>query len=339
MTKPSIVGGIYEVGIGVNDLPRAIGYWERFGYRMVAGATLSADVAATLYGVNSAGRSVRLQHLDSDHGLVRLTQWEQSTGAGLGLEPLRGLGSRWSTQITSNILVLLSHAEAARNAGVPCLFDIPAFSRTGTETIGPDFPLEPIRGYREMRLLQPLWRQVVLERLNVHDPDYGRVDDRALFRTSQITHMGLIVQDDAGEKIRFYDQVLGFHRQPERVMPYERARSVGAHLVYPLPEGEGYRVQPFDDPRNADGRTRSGRLHLVRFPQSSTLPDWRGVARPGLLGYSLYTLRCADTTAMHRHVAAGGAGALTPIALDEFGQRAFSFVAPDGYFWTMIETR
>ena len=37
---------------------------------------------------------VLLQHQDADHGLVRLMVWDGKPGDGLGVRPMRGLGSR-----------------------------------------------------------------------------------------------------------------------------------------------------------------------------------------------------------------------------------------------------
>jgi uncharacterized glyoxalase superfamily protein PhnB len=36
-------------------------------------------------------------------------------------------------------------------------------------------------------------------------------------------------------------------------------------------------------------------------------------------------------------VQAGGATQVTDVLPDEFGGRAFSFVAPDGYSWTLVQ--
>ncbi|MDQ1309562.1 MAG: hypothetical protein QG601_831, partial [Pseudomonadota bacterium] len=36
-------------------------------------------------------------------------------------------------------------------------------------------------------------------------------------------------------------------------------------------------------------------------------------------------------------VQAGGATRVTDVLADEFGTRAFSFVAPDGYSWTLLQ--
>ena len=40
---------------------------------------------------------------------------------------------------------------------------------------------------------------------------------------------------------------------------------------------------------------------------------------------------------MWKRVHGSGATALTDVLQDEFGTRSFSFAAPDGYFWTLLQ--
>jgi uncharacterized glyoxalase superfamily protein PhnB len=40
---------------------------------------------------------------------------------------------------------------------------------------------------------------------------------------------------------------------------------------------------------------------------------------------------------MWKRVHGGGATSITDVLPDEFGERAFSFVAPDGYSWTLVQ--
>ncbi len=84
--KPSgCLGGLHEVCVGVPDLVEAIAFYEAFGCRVGAIGELDAGAARSLYGVDSALRSVRLLHQQADHGLIRLMQWERPLNDGLGL--------------------------------------------------------------------------------------------------------------------------------------------------------------------------------------------------------------------------------------------------------------
>ena len=62
-------------------------------------------------------------------------------------------------------------------------------------------------------------------------------------------------------------------------------------------------------------------------------------SRPGALGLSLYTYRVNDLEGYRRQIVASQASHVTSIRTDEFGQSAFSFRAPDGYDWTLVEDR
>ena len=75
---------------------------------------------------------------------------------------------------------------------------------------------------------------------------------------------------------------------------------------------------------------------MIRF--ESQYPLKRGEpARPGALGLTLYTYRVSDLAYYHRRVSESHATQISEITTDEFGARAFSFVAPDGYDWTLVE--
>ena len=52
---------------------------------------------------------------------------------------------------------------------------------------------------------------------------------------------------------------------------------------------------------------------------------------------SLYTYRVDDLDGYRDRIHASAAQDVTEIGADEFGDRSFSFTAPDGYFWTLIE--
>jgi catechol 2,3-dioxygenase-like lactoylglutathione lyase family enzyme len=146
----------------------------------------------------------------------------------------------------------------------------------------------------------------------------------------------MIVNDDH-QVLRFYDEVLGLKRWFDDVRPYEQA--TGSRTIFGLEPGETHWMVDFDDPRSGHAldERRSGKLKIVRFASSSRLPDKRDRSLPGCLGYSMYTWRARDIEGLWKRVCAGGAAHVTDVLPDEFGHRAFSFRAPDGYAWTLIE--
>ena len=77
----------------------------------------TAEKSKKLYGVNSALRSIRLYHQNSDHGLIRLMIWENPINEGLGISSMKVNGNRWATTLTNDSLNILNHAELAEAAG------------------------------------------------------------------------------------------------------------------------------------------------------------------------------------------------------------------------------
>ena len=338
--RPACVGGLYEVCIGVPDLASALAHYESFGCRAGRFGSLGAAQAKALYGVDSGLRSLRLHHLGADHGLVRLMQWERPLNDGLGLDDdLRCIGSRWAVRLTANVLNIANHAQRARECGEPARIIDPILAVIG-EVTGDQSPrpfADPLVGVREMVLIQPLYRQVFFERFGYESPLYGRINPHCLLQTSQHTHAGMMFVGDDHQVLRFYDEVLGLKRWFDAERPYSQA--TGSRKIFGLEDGETHWMVDFDDPRSGQSlaERRSGKLKIVRFGTRSRLADKRDRSRPGCLGNSLYTWRVNDIEGMWKRVQAGGATSVTDVQPDEFGTRSFSCVAPDGYFWTLVQ--
>lgn len=332
------IAGIYEVCIGVPNLESAIEYWQQFGYQVAQDGKLSATIAQKLYQVDSSLQSVRLSHQTSDHGLIRLMQWEQPQNEGLGLESMKVKGNRWATTMTADVLTILNHAEEADRAGLPTRYTLPHWEKIYNKDHQMRPFLDAAIGVREMLLLQPLTRQVLFQRFGYTVQNYGQINDQAALKASQITHMGLIVQDDRKETLKFYEDVLGLLRVRDDVETTYESSQAGRE-IFDLQPGEKFIVTAFDDPRSSvtDWQAaRSGRLYIVRFPEADSLPSRFERSQPGCLGLSLYTYRVRDIENYHDRIIASPAQNVTEIIKDEFGDRSFSFIAPDGYFWTLI---
>jgi catechol 2,3-dioxygenase-like lactoylglutathione lyase family enzyme len=334
------IEGIYEVCIGVRDPIPQIQYWEQFGYRIGQLGELPAEAAYPLYGVNSSLRSIRLYHQDADHGLIRLMVWENPINEGLQMGSMKVKGNRWATTLTADILNILNHIEEAVTAGLPvkytnALWEI-IYKREGE---GRPF-VDPAVGVREMMLLQPLTRQVFFERFNYTLPYYGKINESAFFKTSQITHMGMVIQDGSKETLKFYEEILGLLRVRDDIeikTTYETSEA--GRLIFDLQPNEGFLVTAFDDPRSSKSdfmAARSGRLYIIRFPDSIQLTERFDEAKPGCLGMSLYTYRVQGLEVYFDRVKASGAQNVTEIVSNEFGEPSFSFISPDRYFWTLI---
>jgi catechol 2,3-dioxygenase-like lactoylglutathione lyase family enzyme len=337
---PHCYGGLFEVCVGVPDLDAAIAYFRSFGCDLGARGVLAAHDAQAVYGVDSALESVRLTHGTADHGFVRLMHWSTPLNAGLGMAThLRCVGSRWGTRLTTNVLNIANHAQAARAAGetieiVDPLLDVIG-EVTGTQAARPF--LDPIVGVREMVVIQPHYRQVFFQRFGYDSPLYGTVDPQSLLATSQHTHFGLMIANDAHDVFEFYDGVLGLKRWMDAATTYEK--SSGGRRIYALEPGEGFHIVDFDDPRSGHTAAdrRSGKLKCIRLAGNAKIDRRLSQSRAGCLGYSAYTWRVDDAPAMWARVRAAGATNVSEVQPDEFGALAFSFNAPDGYYWILTE--
>jgi catechol 2,3-dioxygenase-like lactoylglutathione lyase family enzyme len=332
------IEGIYEVCIGVPDPISAIQYWEQFGYRIDRIGELSAAVAKQLYGVNSGLRSIRLAHQNADHGLIRLMVWQNPTHAGLGMESMRVKGNRWATTLTADILNLLNQAEEAAKAGLSIKCTRPHWEIIYNKERKSRPFIDPAIGVREMMVLQPLTRQVLFQRFGYTMPHYGEINENAAFKTSQFTHMGMVIQDDSKETLKFYEDVLGLLRVRDDVeTSYES--SLAGREIFDLEPGEKFFVTAFDDPRSHKtdlSAARSGRLYIIRFPNSLKLESKFERANPGCLGMCLYTYRVRGLEEYRDRLIVSQAQNITDPVSNEFGEQSLSFVAPDGYFWTLL---
>lgn len=332
------IGGIYEVCIGVPEPISAIQYWEQFGYRVGKIGNLIPAVSQQLYGVNSALQSIRLHHQNADHGLIRLMVWQNPTNAGLGMGSMKVKGNRWATSLTADLLSILNHVEDAAKADWLIKWTHPHWDVIYQKAQQSRPFADPAVGVREMLLLQPLTRQVLFQRFGYTMPLYGNINLNAPLKTSQYTHMGLVIQDDSKESLKFYEDVLGLLRVRDDVeTSYES--SLAGQEIFNLEPGEKFFVTAFDDPRSSNTdlmAARSGRLYIIRFPDSMTLPEQFAQAQPGCLGMCLYTYRVDELQWYRDRLNSTTAQNVTEIHTNEFGEPSFSFVAPDGYFWTLI---
>lgn len=333
-------GGLHEVCYGVPDLDAAADYWAAYGFRRGAGGRLDERAALALYGVPSAVSSLRLEHLEADHGLVRLMQWERPLGQGIGAVPLRAHGSRWVAQFVRSALDVANHAAMARRQGAPLLDIPPGFidlSSYNPQLYGGRAARpfhDTLAAVREYTLLQPLWRQALLERFHYDSPLFGRIDDGALLRASQIVNASFMIGSDDEQVFSFYSEVLGLRPLPVQEVSWEK--SMASRTVFDLREGETHWCYTFEEPRSGDRNheRRSGRLYLFRFPSSSRLEDRIAASQPGHLGCTLFTWRAHDLTALRASCVTAGCRAITDVVADEFGVAAFSAVTPDGMTWT-----
>ncbi len=339
--QKTAIEGIYEVCIGIPEPIAAIQYWGQFGYRIGQVGELTASAAVQLYGVNSALHSIRLYHQGVDHGLIRLMIWQSPTHPGLGTGSMKVKGNRWATTLTADLLGILNHAEDAQAAGWNIRYTTPYWEVIYEKDRKNRPFIDPTVGVREMMLLQPFYRQVLFQRFGYNVPQYGQINHNAPLRTSQFTHLGMIVQDDSKEILKFYEDVLGLLRLRDDVETTYDFSAAGRD-IFDFKSGEKYIVTAFDDPRSSQSdymAARSGRLYIIRFPENLDLESQFMASRPGALGMSLYTYRVQGIHSYFERVRESTAKEYTNIIMNEFGEMSFSFISPDGYFWTLVESQ
>ncbi len=328
---PLAVGGVHELVIGVRSVDDAAAYWARFGFCGDDAVALTKAEAMAVYGVASAARVVVLEHGLSDHGLLRLIQWEIPTGEGLGLHPLRALGSRWGAMLTRSVLAVQSHAESADEQGVP----ISWVSSSRQDPAGPVARpfLDDLVHVREMILCRPESRQVLFERFGYSNANYGAIVEAA-FPTSQVTHVGVVTAGDP-DQVYFHQRTIG--ARTTREASVSTSADMASRRIFDLEAGEQYRCWDFDDPRSgpAPPDWLSGRLKYIHF-DTEPVVDLRAQSHLGALGHTAYTWRVRDVDAARAAALVNGASSVGDVVDDGLGRRSFAFVDPSGYDWLYI---
>lgn len=177
--------------------------------------------------------------------------WETPKNEGVGSGPLKAAGSRWATALTDDVYNVAHHAREAQTLeGVTReLFDPErGLRRTWSESMYSVMPVEDVV-YKpppgsvappafvgrmpfvtEMLLSRAVTgKQVLFSRSDYNIPSYGNVNAQAHFRTSQFTHMGLIVAGDDPSIVGFYEQTLGLLRSMDRSGPPD---GIGTQVLF-----------------------------------------------------------------------------------------------------------
>lgn len=336
--RKTLIGGVYDIGVGTTDMNDAIAFWQSCGYRVGPRGRLSANEAKALYGVDSALDSVRLLHQNATAGLIRLMTWDKPVGPGLQMAPLRTHGNRWSVHRTDNISNAYVHGEILRQQGKPIHLVGPHYNLDLGKKAALKRPFrETIAASGDVLLFQPEAQLVAMTRINYAVPKYGTINPDCPLRLSEGCHMAIVLQGSDLGVFDFYDQVIGFKRYHRVDIGYKPGYMPSD--MFELTADEDFTEVDFDDPTAGDAPAEHlpGRLRcfLLRSPRPAD--DRLARAQPGHLGYSLFTARVGDIDHMHARVSGSRATRVTAVLADEFGERAFSFTAPDGFAWTLIQ--
>jgi len=322
------VGGLYEHWYGTSDIDASVAYWAQLGFGVVGEGQFPAAESFQLYGVEAPLKSVRLSHQATDRqGLVRLQAFEGDMGEGLAMKPALSIGSRWSGFYTKDILAVQdAYRDEAVRTGEE--WKVSELARLFITDSQPGF-YEPFIGIRESSVTGLAHRHAFLQRVGFERPGFGTFAKDTPLPVTECTHGNVVVDDFS--KHEFFSKGLGLEVQtPAHTIDWN-VSAVRKSLE--LQEGESFDVIVYEAPGEPSGLLRV-------YGPNEAREDNRLKSRPGQLGNCGYSYRYPGRTLEPRILKLEEAGAtdITPIMLNEFGEPSVSFVAPDGFFWNLLES-
>ncbi len=325
------ISGVYEVMVGVSDAAPALEYFAQFGFAEVASREATAIQAEDLYGVDSALRSFRLQNGDVDaHGLVRVMEWEQPTGPGIGFAPPETVGTRMAVMRTRDIFRLADvFADLRDGAGQAWLLAGPVYDDLYNATEGTPSIVNRRVGVREMAVYGTWFNHVFFQRYGYTIPGYGLIGDHSPLGTSEFTHHDFVVAGNLSEVTDYYETVFGFVPEGDPVI--DGAWQAGPQAIFLMAPGRSHWYRGFVSPNDV-----SGKLKFFSLEGLHTADDRSARQRPGELGITLHSLWTPRLEQVHRLAIAAGLnpGAVRP---NEFDEPSFFVRGPDGASWQVIQ--
>jgi len=323
------VSGVYEVMVGTGDAAELVRYFNEFGFTTVAEAELSAADAEKVYGVASVLRSIRMQNGDIDsHGLLRILEWEESLGPGVGYGPPETIGQRMLVMRTEDVFRLNDVFSDLRSSGNPVLVIPPVYDDLYGMTEGTPGFFERRVGVREMAVYQNSANHVFFQRYGYQIPGYGTIGEHSPLRTSEITHHDFVINGDIDEVTAYYSQVLGFKPEAEDAV-IDGDWQAGPKAGFGMVPGSSHWYRGFVSPNNICGK-------LKFFVPLVPRPDRSDNQRPGEQGITIHSVTVPDL-GMVRDLAADYGLEITPVQENEFGEKSFVIRGPDGSSWQIIE--
>lgn len=325
------ISGVYEVMVGVEDAAPAIRYFEQFGFSTVAEATLTAAQARERYGVDSALRALRLQNGETDaHGLLRILEWAEPLGPGIGFAPPETVGMRMAVMRTRDIFRLADTFHDLREkAGEPWLVAGPVYDDLYDQTDGPAAIDNRRVGVRELAVYGSWFNHVFFQRYGYTIPGYGTIGGHAPLQTSEFTHHDFVVAGALEEVTDYYVSVLGFRSENDPVIDGEWQD--GPRVVFQMAPGRSHWYRGFVSPNDI-----SGKLKFFSLDGLHVADDRSARQQPGELGITLHSLWTPKLDRVHTLASEYGLDPGT-IGSNEFGERSFLLRGPDGASWQIIE--
>ncbi len=324
------ISGVYEVVMGTNNAAYTIRYFNEFGFKVVDSSIVTKAQALTIYGVASAAKSYRLQNgiIDS-HGLLRIIEWDQPLGNGVGYTEPETVGQRMSVMLTKDIIRLEDVYKMLRTQQqkwlptVP-IFDDPLRINKSNET---DFFKRPV-GVRENAVYGELFNHVFFQRYGYTIPGYGTINENANLKTSEFTHHDFMILVDSMKQLMYLQTALGLKAEKEPTIDGDYLK--GPKATFLMPDGYSHNYQGFVSPNNICGKLKFFMAYNRNKPNASSHQ------RLGELGITMHSFYTPKLLYVHSLVTKHG---LKPTAIqkNEFGEASFVFRGLEGATWQIIE--
>ncbi|MGI9229643.1 MAG: hypothetical protein ACR2P9_07280 [Gammaproteobacteria bacterium] len=325
------ISGVYEVMVGTDDAEAQLAYFAEFGFTVKQKAELSAKQAQKIYGVKSALTSIRLQNGEIDsHGLLRILQWQQPLGDGVGYAPPETIGQRMAVMRTLDIFRIHDvFLDLRHKAGEPWLSTPPVFDDLYGLDEG-EISIQKRRvGVRENAVYGQDFNHVFFQRYGYTIPGYGSINKNAPLQTSEFTHHDFIVNGDLAVITDHYATVLGLKPENDPVIDGDWQK--GPQQVFQMPLGTSHWYRGFVSPNNI-----CGKLKFFSALDPGTARDRSTAQRIGAKGITLHSLYTTKLKYVHKLARQHG---LRPssITQNEFGETSFLFTGPDGVSWQILQ--
>tara|TARA_R110002012_G_scaffold281237_1_gene470236 strand:- start:103 stop:1233 length:1131 start_codon:yes stop_codon:yes gene_type:complete len=325
------ISGVYEVMIGTDDSETLISYLTQFGFTQIDKGQLGRDQARSLYGVDSALTSYRLQNgaIDS-HGLIRVLEWQALLGEGVGYAQPETVGQRMMVMRTNDVQRIHDVFADARKAGQKWLSTKPVYADLYGMTKGKPDVLTRRTGVREMAVYGDLFNLVLFQRYGYVIKGYGSIIPQSPLKTSEVTHNDFMLagstKEDMHRQTDYYRDVFGL--KPEGPVVLDGDWQDGPKVVFNMADGSSHYYRGFVSPNNISGK-------LKFFINPDTRPDRSALQKPGYAGITMHSLYAADPKLIKRLADEQG---ITTSAMqnNEFGESGFVLRGPDGSSWQIL---
>lgn len=348
----SKITGVYEHIITTINIEDSLKYWHELGFNIIDEAELSKELSKKLYGVNSSAKSYRLRcgELDS-HGLLRIIEWADKSLITENQWDTNVLspGNRWVTQRTDDIFGLTYAYDDDKKRGGQWLISDLVRNYLGASGVGADF-YNRYKGVYEVLIHGEESKQVFFQRVGYAVEGYGTIPENAL-QCSEFTHGGIVVRNL--EHINFYVDVLGLIDEGKTLQgtPRKLGQDSGPFMNN---IGEGYHAHTIVSPNQKAGRiyyampiqdylniTEAGKqvMDVIKYTESSTngIVDIIGKSKPGTRGLCSASYKAKEIDTLYSSVVSSSATEISDLCINEFDENSFTFVAPDGVHWTIVE--